>query len=92
MMLGKFKKQPGETLDYPVSYSDFFSTRSDSVTSVAVTAEAGITLVSQATDGQVCKVVLSGGTDGATYKVTLRMTTTTGIIKEDEFRVSVKEI
>lgn len=92
MMLGKFKKQPGETLDYPVSYSDFFAGRSDSLTSVEVTAEAGITLISQVVDGQVCRVVLSGGTDDVTYKITLRMRTTTGIIKEDEFRLSVKEI
>lgn len=92
MMLGKFKKQPGETLDYPVSYSDFFSTRSDALALVVATAEAGITLVSQVTAGQTCNVVLSGGVDGLSYKITLRMTTTSGIVKEDEFRVTVKEV
>ena len=92
MILGKFKKQPGETLDYPVSYSDFFADRLDALASVVVTVEAGLTLVSQVTVNPVCNVVLSGGTSGNSYKVTLKMTTTTGIVKEDEFKVTVKEI
>ena len=92
MILGKYKKQPNEVLDYDVSYADFFSNRTDTVASVTVVAQTGLTVVSTERDGLVVKTILSGGTDGTTYKVTLTLTTTTGIVKEDEFYIAVKEI
>ena len=92
MILGKFKKQPGEVLDYDVSYEDFFSNRNDTLNNATVVADAGITVDSVDLNGELVKVVLSGGTNGVTYKVTVTMTTTIGIVKEDEFQVTVKEI
>jgi len=91
-VLGKHKKQPGETLDYDVSYTDFFSTRTDSLASAVVTADSGITIVDYEPFGNLVNIVLSGGTNGVKYKITVVMTTTTDIIKEDEFFVTVKEI
>ena len=91
-ILGKYKKQPGETLDYDVSYTNFFSTRTDDIATVVATAATGITLGAQARLGKVFKVFVSGGTAGVAYKVTVVMTTTTGVIKEDEFIVTIKEI
>jgi len=79
-------------LDYDISYEKFFSTRTDSIATVVVTAETGITVGPQAVIDMVCKVFLSGGIEGATYKATVVMTSTTGVIKEDEFIVTIKEI
>ena len=91
-ILGRFQKQPGETLDYDVDYTDWFSNRTDTPASCVVTAEAGLTKVSDARTGNVVKIVLSGGTDGTKYKVTVRMTTTTGMVKEADFTVTIKEV
>ena len=91
-ILAKYKKQPNETLDYDISYAKFFSTRTDDIATVAVTAETGLMVGAKAVLGKVCKVFPSGGTDGVAYKVTVVMTSTSGVIKEDEFIVTVKEI
>lgn len=91
-VLGKYKKQPAEKLDYDVTYDDFFVNRTDALQGVVVTADAGITLATPVVSGNNVKLFLSGGTEGITYEITLRMTTTTGVIKEDEFRVTIKEI
>lgn len=92
MILGKYKKQPNEVLDYDISYDDFFANRTDTIFSVVVTAQAGLTVVSTVRNGLTVKTILSGGADGTSYKVTVTLTTTTGIVKEDEFYVAVKEI
>ena len=39
----------------------------------------------------VVKVTLSGGTDGTTYKVTATLTTVSGLKKEAEIKIKVKE-
>lgn len=91
MILAKYKKQPGETLDYDISYAEFFSNRTDALASVALVVPTGIT-GTLTTSADTAKVVVSGGTNGVTYTLTVMMTTTTGIVKEDEFRVTVKEI
>jgi hypothetical protein len=93
MILAKYQKQSGETMDYDVSYAYFFSTRSDTPSSITVTVDTGITLTSSSlnTTTKVVKVVLSGGTNGATYKVTIKLTTSSGIIKEDELVITIKD-
>ena len=93
MILAKFKKQSAEVMDYDVSYVDFFSTRSDTPASVQVTVDPGITLTASSlnTTTKVVKVILSGGTDGVTYKTTLQLTTSAGIVKEDEFQVTIRD-
>ena len=91
-ILGKFKKQPREVKDFDVSYSDFFTLRSDTPITFTALADDGVILDRVELTGMTGKVVLSGGTSGVSYKVTVTMTTSTGIVKEDEFVVSVKEI
>lgn len=90
-ILGRFIKQPSETLDYPVDFTDWFAGRTgDSIASYTATTDAGITAV-HARDGFVVTMVLSGGTAGTSYKATVRITTTAGLVKETEFVVKVKE-
>ena len=88
---GKFEKQPGETLDYDILLADWFSNRTDSIQSYVVTVPTGITKASDTVSGTTIRVLLSGGTVGEKYKITTTVTTTTGVIKEVDFVVSVKE-
>lgn len=91
-VLGKFVKQPSEVLDYDVDFSDWFSNRSDTPSTFTVTAETGITVVSSSRIGNVVKIILSGGTSGTKYKVTVKLTTTNLLVKEADFIVAVKEV
>lgn len=90
-IIGRRKKQPNETLDYDVSYVKFFSKRTDDIATVTATADTGLTVGVNIVLGKIYKIFLSGGTSGQTYKVTVVMTSTTGVIKEDEFYVTIKE-
>ncbi len=48
--------------------------------------------MSDSLDDEVVTVVLSGGTDGASYKVTVLLTTSDGIVKEADFIVRIKAV
>ena len=96
MLLGTLTKQPGEVLDYDIDYSEWL-TDDDNVASAttAVTPSAdeddlAIELIN-INDPRV-KLWISGGISGTTYKCTVTMETQDGRIKEDEFRMRVKEI
>ena len=91
-ILGRFTKQSDEVLDYDVSYEDWFADRADTPASFTVVAETGITVDSSARTGNVVRVVLSGGTHGTAYKVTVLLTTSDGIVKEADFVVKVKDV
>lgn len=89
-LLGRFTKQPDEILDYDLDFTDFFEGRSDTPASFTVTAETGITVVGSSRTGNVVKVILSGGVSGTAYKITVLLTTSTGIKREGDFQVTVK--
>jgi hypothetical protein len=91
-LLGKFIKQPNEILDYDVDFSEWFENRTDAPASHTSSAETGLTIVSSQLSGNVVKVICSGGTDGGAYKVTVRLTTTAGLVKEVDFQVKIKEV
>lgn len=91
-LLGNFFKQPSEVVDYDIDYTDWL-TSGDNVQSCNVTvAPAGLTIDSTFINDPRVKIWLSGGTVGAQYKLTARTTTADGRVKEDEFKVKVKEI
>lgn len=91
-ILGRFTKQPAEILDYDVDFTEWFSNRTDSPASFVVVAETGITVVSSVRTGNVVKIILSGGTGGTKYKITVRLATISGLLKEADFTVTVKEV
>ena len=91
-VLGKFNKQPAEILDYDVDFTDWFTNRTDAPASHTAVAEPGITIVSASRTGNVVKVILSGGTDDTSYKITVSLTTTAGLVKEADFTVKIKEV
>jgi hypothetical protein len=86
----KYTKQPGDKLDYDIDFNEWLSS-GDSLASVNVTADTGITIVNSTIVVSMVKVWLSGGNDGETYKITVKVTTDEGRIKEQEFRIKVKE-
>ena len=90
-ILGSFVKQPLEILDYDVDFGAWFVGRGDTPVSIAITTDPGIVLSGNSLVGTMAKVVLSGGTDGVKYKITVRLTTSSGITREADFYVSVKE-
>lgn len=91
-ILGRFSKQTAEILDYDVDYTDWFVDRGDTPSTHTTTADAGITVVSSVRTGKVIKVILSGGMNGETYKTTLRLTTSSGVVKEADFTVKIKDV
>jgi hypothetical protein len=90
-VLGRFVKQPTEILDYDVSYADWFVNRSDTAASAVTSATAGITIQSSTLTGTNIRIVLSGGVAGGTYEITVLLTTSSGIVKEANFIVRVKD-
>lgn len=101
MLLGKFQKQPAETLDYDIDFSEFLSDGDTLVAAgdppvpdplnVTVTP-AGLTLgPTVVVNTNVIKQWVSGGTDGQRYKITLTATSNAGRVKQVEFTVRVKD-
>lgn len=91
-ILARFSQQSTETLDYDVDFTDWFEDRVDTAASYTATVESGITLSTSSRSGSVVKVVLTGGTHGQSYKVTVRLTTSSGVVKEADFTVKIKDV
>lgn len=92
MMLGTFPKQPVEVKDYDLDYSEWL-TDGDNVESATVVSDiAGLTIESVFIADPRVKIWLSGGTSGITYKLTVTTTTADGRVKQDEFKVKVKDV
>lgn len=91
MRLATFTKQPIERLDYDVLYDDWL-TPGDGLRTVQLTIDKpGLTSTQQNVSAFALKVWLAGGMDGVTYKVTVTVETDDGRIKQDEFKIKVKE-
>lgn len=92
--LQTFDKQPSEVQDYDVDFSQWLAALADTAVSATVTADTGITINSFAvnTGYGLVKVWASGGTDGNKYKVTVRLTTSAGRLKEADITIRVREL
>lgn len=93
MILGNFTKQPVDVVDYDIDYSEWLS-EGDTLESASVTVAPATNLVidSVFVNDPRIKIWVSGGTNGVTYKATVTATTADGRVKQDEFRVKVKDI
>lgn len=91
MIIGNFVKQPADVVDYDIDYSEWL-TDGDNVESatVDVTPE-GLTVESIFVADPKLKIWVSGGVNGITYKLTVTTTTADGRIKQDEFKLKVKD-
>lgn len=91
-IIGSFSKQPREVHDYLVQLAPFFSNRGDELASYQVLMPTGITLLNDQVVGTDIVLLISGGTSGTTYKVQILVTTTTGVITENEINIAVLEV
>lgn len=91
-LLGNFGMQPGEVFDYDINYGDWL-TDGDNVESsiVVVTPPAGLTVDSIFYNDPRVKIWLTAVSAGA-YKLEVTTTTADGRVKQDEFKVKVKDI
>lgn len=94
MAIEKKFKQPNDVIDYPIDFSEWLAERPGyAIDTYTVTADAGISVVTHLRIGSIITVFLGGGTNGTTYKITVRATMTpTPLVKEFEFLVKVKEL
>lgn len=91
MMLGTHIQQPEEVKDYDIDYSDWL-TSGDNVESVDVAVnQAGLVAGPVYINDPFVKIWVSGGVSGITYKVTVTTTTADGRVKQDEFKIKVKD-
>lgn len=94
MIIGTYTKQPYDVTDIDVDFSDWLAVRTgDTLLSATVAVDGtGMTVDPVvALSSTVAKFWVSAGTDGTTYKVTLKVVTTLGRHKEVEVKVKVKE-
>lgn len=89
-MLGVKRKQPGDTLDYDIDFSEWLV---DGDRLMAATAEVpdGLSVGDVEVIPPLVKIWLSGGLDGVSYPVKVTVTTTEGRIKTETFQLRVAE-
>ena len=97
MLLGKFDKQPAEIEVYGVTYTDATDFDETLLTATASVVDlAGVastmTLSPCTISDKNVRVQASAGTDGAEYKITIVVDTSTGRRMEDELIIRVKEV
>ena len=92
MNLGNFIKQPSESTDYDLDYTEWLAS-GDTVESadVVVLPDDDTLMVQRFVTESRIKVWISGGTNGVTYKLTVTATTADGRVKQDEFKVKIKD-
>ena len=91
-VLDTFSKQPIEKYDYDIYYDDWLTPGDGVARIVSIEIDKpGLLAPYQNVSANVIKVWVAGGTNGVTYKVAVTVETDDGRIKQDEFRVKVKE-
>lgn len=70
-------KDPDATLDYQIDWSSWLAT-GETISSSAWIVPDGLTEVSDSNTTTTATIWLSGGTDGESYRITNRVTTTAG--------------
>lgn len=93
-----FKKQPADSYDYDFTYNEWLMGQ-DWVETVSIqtfpndaTDVDGLQVSVYNLQGGELKLWISGGKNGVTYKVTLTATTKEHRIKQNEFKLKVKDI
>jgi hypothetical protein len=68
-------KSPTDVADYWIDWSSFLSS-DESITSISITADTGLTVVNSSFTDKVVRVRLAGGDAGSTYSIGCTITTT----------------
>jgi hypothetical protein len=94
-MQGNFGQQPVECLDYDLDYSKWLNADDEILsfkTLVTPDEEGGLKVARSYNNNPRIKLYLDGGKDGSVYKVEVTITTRDDRVKQDEFKIKVKEI
>ncbi len=91
-VLGRFKQQPADKLDYDFLFAQWLAQRRQHAVSHTATLEGDAILHSSVLMHDAVKVIVRGGTSGKSNKVTVTLRTDGGLIKQAEILVKVKEI
>lgn len=91
-MLGVRQKRPADVLDYDIEFEDWL-TDDDTITTVAsdVSPAGGLVVDSVQIVGTSIKVWVSGGVLNTTYDVSITVSTQGGRVKEECFKVRVRD-
>lgn len=85
-----YTKDPDALLDYSVDWSSWLAD-GETLDTVEWIVEDGLTNAASSATGAVATIWLSGGTVGATYRVTCRVSTSAGRVDDRSFAVRVGE-
>ncbi len=92
MIIGMAQKQPSEYLDYNVDFTEWMP-EDDQIASAVVTVspEGELTTDNVSIMTPIVKFWAAGGVTGKQYKVSVKITTEGGRVKEDELKIRVRE-
>lgn len=89
-MLGTFIKNSDDTLDYDLSFKKWIDA-GDTIQTASATVEGSeLAVDSVSVSSPSVKVWLSGGVDGKTYTVEVTATTAGGRVKEECFKIRIR--
>jgi hypothetical protein len=83
-----FEKDADAVLDYLFDWSDWLG--SDTISTITITADTGITVASSSNTTTNATVWLSGGTAGTIYRLACKIVTVAG--RTDERTVGIKVV
>lgn len=88
-LLETWEKRSTEEQDYDVNFAPWLRGVSDTITAHEVIVPEGLTKMASSVNGTRVKVWLSGGTVGSRYRITFRITTVGGRVKEDDIAIDI---
>lgn len=83
-------KSSAATLDYTQNWSNWLAS-GDTIATSSWSSETGITIDSHTNDTTTATVVVSGGTNGKTYKLTNTITTSNGLDESMSWFVKIQD-
>jgi|TARA_A100001391_G_C4849946_1_gene219432 hypothetical protein len=84
------EKDPFAVLDYSLDFTDWMPA-GDTINTISVSADSGITVDSTSKTDYVATATLSGGTAGTIYNIEYRITTTNALQDSRNIRIKVLE-
>jgi len=84
------EKDPYAVLDYSLDWTNWMPS-GDTITSITVSADAGITIDSTTNTDYIATANISGGTAGNIYNIEFKIVTTNGLRDSRNFRIKVLE-
>lgn len=84
------EKDPYAVLDYSLDFQNWMPA-GDTITSISVTADTGITIDSTTNTDYIATAYISGGTAGTIYNIEFKIVTTNGLQDSRNFRIKVIE-